>query len=220
MLIGLSQRVDQISHYDEVRDNLDQAWHKLLIEIGLLPCPLPNIDIKSARDLLNQVKLDGLILTGGNSLASLDPSDASVNLKRDTFEEFLITHALHNKIPILGVCRGAQMINNYFGGKFIKVKGHIAQTHSLTLTESQVLDLRLPKNFEVNSFHSWSIPSNGLAGELKAFAVDHNGNIEGFYAPKDCIMGIMWHPERPCPSSQDTKRLIQNFFKNYKHGTK
>ncbi len=190
--VGITQRVEHIVSYGERRDCLDQRWSELAMHLELIPVPLPNIMPEAVPDLLDSLELDCFILSGGNSLSSLEPQAKDAAPERDAFEESLLTCARERKIPCLGICRGMQMINYYFGGKMVPCRGHVATRHSL-LVEKDYEHL-LPT--EVNSFHGYSLPSTELAKVLRPIAVDLEGHIEAFEHLSEKITGIMWHPER------------------------
>jgi putative glutamine amidotransferase len=205
--IGLTQRVDIIPHYGERRDALDQQWYTLLLKVGLMPIPLPNINVDNAIDLLNSLSLDGILLTGGNSLTYLDDTALDCAPERDAFEAVIISYAIQQGLPILGICRGMQMLNHSFGGSLQKVSGHIAQEHSILSLNT---DYTFPKY--VNSFHGWAIPQKGLADDLLALAEDEAGNIEAFLHRHYSILGIMWHPERVTNFNHFDLKLIKAFY--------
>ena len=192
--IGITQRVEFIADYDERRDSLDQRWCQLVFSLGWLPMILPNIDPSRAGNLVDEYNLDGIILTGGNSLQILEPHNPNVAPERDDFERALISLSLENKIPTLGVCRGMQIINSYLGGTLEKITGHVAVEHELKFSAG---------NYDfpavVNSFHERCIPASGLASSLKPLAYDADGNIEAFGHNRTNMFGIMWHPERGLP---------------------
>jgi N5-(cytidine 5'-diphosphoramidyl)-L-glutamine hydrolase len=202
--IGLTQRVQVVTSYDERRDALDQRWYELVLNLGWLPMVLPNIDPSRAEQLVNEYDLDGIILTGGNSLHVLEPNNPNVAPERDKFETELISLSVKNNIPILGVCRGMQIVNSYFGGTLHKISNHVAVEHELKIKSG---DFDFPTL--VNSFHEWCVPASGLARNLKPLACDANENIEAFRHKIFNVFGIMWHPER---ALQLTPGEI-NFFK-------
>ena len=78
-----------------------------------MPILIPN-DRKLALEIVKQYNLKGLIFSGGNSLVSLN-GDAE---ERDFLEKELIELSMHNNISIIGVCRGMQIIQEYFGSTF------------------------------------------------------------------------------------------------------
>lgn len=205
-IIGITQRIDFNKSYNEKRDCLDLRWHKFLIKNNLLPLPLPNLEKKAAYNLINNIKLSGLILSGGNTLYSCSPNSKDASLLRDQFEMLLIDFAIKNNIPIIGVCRGMQIINKYFNGKMIKIKNKIKNHKIKNLSDKY----ELPK--VVNSFHNWGIDFKSLSNDLVPIALDHNDNIEAFMHPKKKILGIMWHPERDYPFNKNNLQLFKNIF--------
>ncbi|MFC1518912.1 gamma-glutamyl-gamma-aminobutyrate hydrolase family protein [Pseudomonadota bacterium] len=189
--VGLTQRVDIIAEYGERRDALDQKWHSFLLAMEMLPIPLPNLAPDLVGEFVESLRLDAVVLTGGNSLCHLDKSASDIAPERDSFELALIDYALKRSIPIFGVCRGMQIINHYFGGDLVKVDGHVGKLHRI---ESVHNDYIFPKL--VNSYHNWTIPEDGLADDLIPLAVDDDGNVEAFRHTNKNIIGITWHPER------------------------
>ena len=189
--IGITHRVDNFGEYSERRDSIDQRWYSLLLQMEMFPVPLPNIEPRIATKFLHDLDLDGFILTGGNSLCSLDIDAKNIAPERDLFENFLIDFALADKLPIFGVCRGMQLINKYFKGKLVLIEGHVSKHHPI----NQIMEKPTLPSI-VNSFHSWAIPSDGLGNGLKPISSDLDGNIEAFIHTNNMIAGIMWHPER------------------------
>jgi putative glutamine amidotransferase len=189
--IGLTQRVDVIKDYNECRGSLDQRWHELLLMMDILPVPLPNIDSCYVQDLVDDSNLDGVILTGGNSLAFLNPDSDDASPIRDKFELALIAHCIKHNLPILGVCRGMQIINYFFAGSLKPISGHVNIRHKLRVNQQRIL---FP--VEVNSFHAYSITEDNLGNDLNALALDNEGNVEAFEHASLRISGMMWHPER------------------------
>lgn len=100
-----------------------------------------------------------------------------------------------------------QIINQYFGGTLTKVTGHVAVRHPIISEDSSYM---LPKN--VNSFHRWTIPSNGLAAQLVTLAKDDSGNIEAYRSKNHKIVGITWHPEREQPFFENDIQLIKRII--------
>ncbi|MFS1443837.1 MULTISPECIES: gamma-glutamyl-gamma-aminobutyrate hydrolase family protein [Vibrio] len=192
--IGLTQRVDIISSYGERRDALDQQWYSLLLNMNMLPVPLPNIPEEYVADFVEELQLDGIVLTGGNSLGYLDEQANDRAPERDAFELALIEYTLNKDLPIFGVCRGMQIINSYFGGKLHPIEEHISVIHDIINLDTAI---DLPER--VNSFHGWAVPNDGLGKNLKPIAQDIDGNIEGFIHETKRVAGITWHPERVAP---------------------
>lgn len=198
---GLTQRVDNVEEYQEMRDGLDRRWYELLADLGALPLPLPNIEPQYVESLISALNLDLIILTGGNSLAGYG-NGASYD--RDRFEFKLLTVASNYKIRILAVCRGMQCVNIFKGGKIHSVKGHKANRHSISARSSA-----LPIRKTVNSFHEWAIGCDELGADLIPLASDSEGNIEAFTDLTGRVLGLMWHPEREQPFQPLDVELIR-----------
>ena len=192
-LIGLTQRVDVISGRGERRDALDQRWQPLLAGLGALAVPLPN-GADTAEALLSALRLDGIILTGGNDVAET-PQAANVAPERDRLERELIRLCLARGVPLLGVCRGMQMINVALGGRLGRTSGHTAVEHPIFVADGG----HWPDRWRVNSYHDVCIPLAGLAPSLTCLARAENGDVEAFVHAEAKCHGIMWHPEREDP---------------------
>ena len=205
--IGITQRVAENEAYSERRDCLDQRWADFIVQVGGIMVPLPNGIKANPIDYLEALDLDAFILSGGNTLAHLAPRAKDTAPERDEFETTLIKYAQDNGIPILGVCRGMQMINHFFGGSMIRVKNHVANRHPI---EARLGNFSLPAN--VNSFHDWGISKQGLADNLNISAVDNNGSVEAFEDSSAKIYGIMWHPEREQPFNQLDIKFVKGIF--------
>ncbi len=203
--LGISQRVEVIRSYGERRDCLDQRWSALALSLGCAPIPLMNIAIEHVSDVLDTFALDALVLSGGNSLCVLDENASDAAQERDAFESALLNEAIARDIPVLGVCRGMQMINHYFGGQLSACSGHVATRHALKVVPEYQALISTP----VNSYHGYGIPPHQLAAELTMLAEDDAAFVEAFVHPHKRVMGIMWHPERETPFRAADFSLIQ-----------
>lgn len=188
--VALTQRVEVIENIGERRDALSQEWAVLAGACGFVPLILPN-HMGIARQMLAETPPDGMILTGGN-----DIGEAS---ERDGLERFLIRYAVENHVPLLGVCRGMQMILHEFGTPLQRVEGHVRVEH------------RLSNGDKVNSFHGWG------AVECRPPLVPETWSGDGVLeavSHKDCpwVRGIMWHPERYRPLRGRDVQFIQEVF--------
>ena len=205
-ILAISQRVEKIAKYNEQRDCLDQRWTALAHSLDFLAVPISNL--ASPIDIINNVKPAAIILSGGNSITILDPSASDVSPIRDEFEQQLLELALEKNIPILGICRGMQLINMFFNGELSKVSGHVACRHKVNFIDKKISY----SSREVNSFHQWGIEKTKLAKSLRPFALAQDKTIEGFYHASLRVAGIMWHPEREQPFDKNDLNLIKQFL--------
>tara|TARA_B100001996_G_scaffold131391_1_gene99900 strand:- start:1972 stop:2601 length:630 start_codon:yes stop_codon:yes gene_type:complete len=205
--IGITQRVHFIKEYREYRDQLDQNWSELFSEIGMIQILLPNNPKMIDDKAIDSFNLNGVILSGGEFLDEKNEDYNDGQKRRDNFEKTLIKYCITKKIPILGVCRGMQFLNNFFGGKIKKVNNHVATPHEIKNSS------RLSFPDKVNSFHEYGIDKKDLPSNFEILATDLEGNVEAFSDKKNNLMGIMWHPERETPFNVLDLELIKSFFK-------
>tara|TARA_B100000579_G_scaffold145919_2_gene118373 strand:- start:782 stop:1411 length:630 start_codon:yes stop_codon:yes gene_type:complete len=204
--IGITQRVHYIKEYKEYRDQLDQKWSEFFSEIGILQILLPNNSKLFIDNSIDNLKLNGVILSGGEFLNEHDKDYNDGQKRRDEFENSLVTYCIKEGIPILGICRGMQFLNNFFGGKIRKVNGHVASSHKI----NNFSEFSFPKL--VNSFHNYGINHEDVPSNFEILATDQEGNVEAFSDKKNNLMGIMWHPERNNPFEDNDIKLIKKIF--------
>ena len=204
--IGITQRLVRVEKYDEIRNALDIRWQELLLSIELIPLPIPiNIDFSLYADL----GLNGIILTGGNDLSS--QSDSLLSKLRDKHEIESIRYAIENSISLFGVCRGMQLIAEYFGSTLKRVDGHVAKRHQIVSANEHEYKNYLYKIDSVNSYHKYAI--DVLGNELEVVGICPNDNtIEAFQHKKYKIFAQMWHPERENPFDLNNCQIISSFF--------
>jgi gamma-glutamyl-gamma-aminobutyrate hydrolase PuuD len=206
--LAITQRVEYFPSHQERRDCLDQRWSQLAFALDFVPIPLPNVAPEQVADLLETIQPDAIMLSGGNSVASLDDTADDIAPERDAFEFELLRQAHKRGIPIAGVCRGMQMINIYLGGSVSPIEGHVGCRHPLV--PEHLYQGSLPT--EVNSSHHWGIAPNELAPPLVPIAMDENGHIEGAVHQTDRISCILWHPEREEPFRPLEIELLKGFL--------
>jgi len=176
--IAVSQRVEIFPEREEVRDALDQRLVKFIEAAGGLAFPVPNVLSVSDGLIiwLNQIRPDAVVLGGGN--------DIGESGDRDLTELALLTYAESWKLPVLGICRGMQMIGHWSGALLKPVSGHVRCRHRLKGEISGV----------VNSYHKFALAE--CPNEFKVLAESEDGELEAIrhvYLPWE---GWMWHPER------------------------
>ncbi len=196
-LVALSQRVDTVTAYHEQRDALDQRWTQLLLQCDAIPLLLPNDPVAATR-LLQQLKPAAVILTGGNSLMAYQGDSPA----RDATETQVLQHCIATCTPVLGICRGMQLIQHYFGQVLQEVSGHVATRCELLIAGEL---------HQVNSYHQLGCYDNTT--ELQVVAQAADGVIKAVRHPTLSLQGIMWHPERETPFSQADLQLIQGLIR-------
>ena len=212
MKIGLTQRVEIIEDYGEKRDCLDQNWTKLLtnsdLDFAVIPNSLPDV-----VNWLENNKIEGIILTGGNDLAFLTDAK-NCDQQRDELEKKILYWASKKNVPILGVCRGMQLINKFLLGNIRKVKGHVAKMHKIKVLNSEII----PKSYNfVNSFHNWGMNEEDIPEKLEIAAIAKDNTVEAFVHKDLPWVGVMWHPERENIKLQGTNiDLMKKVFSRNK----
>ena len=179
-MIAVSQRVDRVPGRDERRDALDQRWALFFQAVGIQPLLIPN-QPALASVLIEALRPEGLIMTGGNDLSSYG-GDAP---ERDATELLLLRDSIAEQRPIIGVCRGMQLIQEYYGSSLREFGGHVCPEMTIEVDG---------RRRRVNSYHRWG--SRHCAPPLEVFAVADDGVVKGVWHQRLPIIGIMWHPER------------------------
>ena len=122
-----------------------------------------------------------------------------------------IVKEVHQKIPILGVCLGHQIIGQVFGSKIVQAKKLMHGKTSKILSKRTGLLKNLPKTFEATRYHSLIIDKKSLSKDLEITALTQDGLIMGVRHKKYNVHGVQFHPE-----SIKTKlgiKILKNFIK-------
>ena len=212
MLVAISQRNDE-NKYGDKFDNLENSYIQYLQSFGIEAIPVPNL-IKDVSKYLQKMPIGGIILSGGNDIDPVSfglekEEGLSLALERDRVEKGMLEHALENSLPVLGICRGMQFLNVYFGGKLSRVEHPPRVIHEISI---QVYQETFGEKVEVNSYHGWGIKEDDISSKLKVLAVSEDGVVEGIYHPSLPIAGIQWHPERDSPDDAFNAKIINAFL--------
>ena len=210
--IAVSQRVEYVTHRGETRDCLDQAWTSLISDLGATILPIPN-QLKDVHSWLQLFEVDGVVLTGGNDLSFLRGA-VNTSQERDRTESGILQYAARFGVPVLGVCRGMQVMNHYFCGSLTAVEGHAGESHEVSLIgdKNPLQKLKFQSEFRANSFHNWSISTEDLGENLIPLVIDKDRYIEAFKHESLPFWGIMWHPERESEETVDSRNLLRSIF--------
>jgi len=185
--VALSQRVEVIAGRGERRDSLDQRWAAFLDRCGIAPVPVAN-SAEALPRLLGSLPLRGVVLTGGGDLVEYG-GDAP---ERDATERALLRYALDKDLPVIGVCRGMQTVQHFFGVPLALVQGHVAAQLTITIAG---------RRERVNSYHDYGARST--VPDLEVWAAADDGVVKAVRHRRHRVEGIMWHPERFAPAFRD-----------------
>jgi len=206
--IAVTQRVYENKEYAEKYDQLDQRWIDLLLSLNLWPILVPN-NLVFISKFVAKHEVDGVLLTGGNSLVSYGGNAP----ERDEAENFLLEWALKNNVPLLGVCRGMQVIQDYFGNELKDIAGHVAQRHKLVVESGCRLSRVMYDYSSVNSYHNQG--TMDVYGDILKIAQSEDGVVMAIEHINKEVYGVMWHPERET-ITQAGDQLLFNYIFNGK----
>ncbi|MFV0309997.1 MAG: gamma-glutamyl-gamma-aminobutyrate hydrolase family protein [Desertimonas sp.] len=180
-----------------------EAYARAIHEAGGLPVHLP--EFLDPTEFAG--RLDGLVLTGGADVdparygAPPDPELGALEPDRDRFELGLVDVAMGEDLPILGICRGVQVLNVWGGGTLHQhVPAHARWDRDPQLLVDEVaveVGTRLHALYggrrRINSLHHQTIDRVANGFIVAARAAD--GVVEGLEMPGREVLGVHWHPE-------------------------
>ena len=155
--------------------------------------------------------IDVLLLCGGEDVdpsrykAKPSPRLEEVNLRRDAWEFLLLDEAVKRRLPVIGICRGCQLINVYFGGTLwqdlpSERPGEVVHRGKDVLHDIQlVADSRLARSLglngsKVNTIHHQAV--RDLAPGFRAVAFAPDGVVEAIESDALPVVGVQFHPEK------------------------
>ena len=221
-LIGVSGSVEQ----DERKQLILRNYCSAILAAGGIPLLL-SVDMNEEQINACLSSLEGLLLTGGWDAApscygeTPVPALGVVQPLRDQFELRLLHAAKRLELPVLGICRGVQMMNIFQGGslyqdldsQFSKPVPHQNASHNIRIEKnSRLFSILGVSELEVNSFHHQALRRLAPGVVPTAFAPD--GVIEAAEDPSHPFwLGVQWHPERAPEEEVPSQCLFRAFVK-------
>jgi len=212
MRVALSLRVLRAHAYEEVRDAISHDWIVWLERRGWTPLLVPNA-LERPAEYLREMGADLLILTGGNDSVRGEAVATDFEPVRTKSEFGMLEFALDTKLPVLGVCRGMHVVNQFFNGRVRpdlpeNSLGHVARTHAVQLSGSIGASVGTAQ-IQTNSFHNQSVRQCDLGDGLTSFAIcEEDSVVEGLAHEHFPILGVQWHPERNNPAADIDDFLV------------
>jgi gamma-glutamyl-gamma-aminobutyrate hydrolase PuuD len=219
--------------YKEGVSTVPRTYVDAVLAAGGIPVIVPLMtDDKSLEELLKT--LDGIIFTGGGDFDPAYynempiPQNGKVNAPRDEFDIKLLQLAVRQRVPVLGICRGLQLINVAFGGSLyqdLPVQYHnqsVAHrqkqplsiaTHSVVVEDGTVFaSIMQEKIFEVNSAHHQAIKK--LADGFCVSGKSSDGVIEAIenVDKKYWVIGVQFHPEALFKNDRKMGRIFDSLI--------
>ena len=145
------------------------------------------------NDIIKKLNVVGIILSGGANIG--------LYKNRDKTEFYLLKQSIKKKIPLLGICRGLQLVNFYFKGTFNKISNHVRKKNIIKIDN---------KKFNIICYHKNSIKK--LGKDLEITSLSSKGCIEAIKHNKYPIYGWMWHPERNLKYKRYFQQKIKKIF--------
>lgn len=233
MRIGISADVNLVST-EIINLQLAHFAPKPLVDVlikhNIIPVILPILPGEMATAALEG--LDGLIIPGGHDIApeylgeSPHQGIGPTYSPRDAFEFPLVKAAVATHLPLLGICRGIQVINSALGGTVYqdllseyghdnllphaqRTRGDLA-THQVKIDAESQLGLAIGTQAFVNSRHHQAVKK--VADDLHVVATAPDGVIEAVENEDASVQAVQWHPENLWQHDPQQEQLFEAFF--------
>ena len=238
-IIGITCTTGQLSPQEvsslrvpRVREVGFRTYVNAVVSSGGAPFFIPLIQDSSVLESLVS-RLDGLLLSGGPDINPIyfqsEPHAklGVIDSDKDSLELQIAKLALDADLPILGICRGIQLLNVVGGGTLYQdIPSEVTVptlkhrqdapmttlTHSVNLEQGTKLqEILQQKQLHVNSHHHQSVKEIAPGFRLTATAPD--GIIEGIeHTSKPFVVGVQWHPEGSYPGDTNAQNVFKAFI--------
>jgi putative glutamine amidotransferase len=214
-VIGITAHRDSTGHLSALAA-VGKFYHEAILRAGGLPLIIP-ADLQESDLIQLSDRFNGLVFTGGPDIdpaafgEKMHPEVRGVDVLRDEREIFLARYAVQEKIPLLGICRGAQIMNIALGGSMYT---HVCDQHPETIHHScfpglpydllshpvslvegsKLTEIFGGTSIWVNSLHHQGIKD--IPPKLRATAFAPDQLVEGIEVLDHPFgIGVQWHPE-------------------------
>ena len=215
--------------------SLNYAYTHAVETAGGIPLVLPCTEDEALLQELATL-CHGFVFSGGEDIEPARygeeklPQCGEQALRRDAFDFAMFEKALATGKPILGICRGSQLINVALGGTLwqdlpsqqpseichVQKEGQFDHSHDVNILPDTPLAAIVGKNrLTINSFHHQA--AKVLGKGLQVMATADDGIVEATYLPEHpFLLALQWHPERLCDIDADARALFRCFIDNCK----
>lgn len=231
--IAIANRVRPKKVYSVINDDYIKSVQKA----GGIPILIPFSDnIENIKEYIN--KIDGIIFSGGEDISPLNYNEDPIKEveciieERDRFELELFKEVYEKQIPILGICRGLQIINIALGGSLYQdiytqipdCLGHSPKHtlrsnlyHSVKIEkDSKLFDIFKTQDLKVNSFHHQSVKK--LGKDLRISAISSDGIVEGIESTNEqFLVAVQWHPENLTERHKEFLKFFEELIQTAKY---
>ena len=225
--------------YDETKESIWMlpGYLEGLKEAGSIPAILPLTAERADYETLD-AQIDGYLLTGGHDIdPALYGEERNKNCgepcrMRDMIEPWIYERAVLEDKPVLGICRGIQLINVAEGGTLYQdlpseyqtgVEHHMCAPYDRAVHEidiksdSPLYDLLKKEKLGVNSYHHQAVKNPAPSLSVMALAAD--GTIEAVEdKSKKFLWAVQWHPEFLYKSDDNSFKILKKFIDECKRG--
>ncbi|ATV69823.1 MULTISPECIES: gamma-glutamyl-gamma-aminobutyrate hydrolase family protein [Fusobacterium] len=236
-IIGISSSVivdDSGNFAGYKRAYVNKDYVDAVVRAGGVPLIIPFTTDKEV--IISQVQvIDALILSGGHDVSPYNygqepnPKLGETFPERDTYDMLLLEESKKRNLPILGICRGSQIINVAAGGtlyqdlslipgnvlKHNQVSKPTLKTHKIQIEENSIISEIFGKETMVNSFHHQALDK--VADDFKVVARASDGVVEAIeHKTYKFLVGVQWHPEMLAVECDEARELFKRLIEEAK----